>query len=126
MGRVRRTLALAGVLAMAGSLGACQQQSKKCDFRTGEYGVCTIDTTGGGSSVDLGFHIDPAKSGNDFNDSYLFRQVEGGVASFSVMGQDFSCTQGETIPVGKGFADCLEVGEDHLKVRIYVGDPPRQ
>lgn len=125
--RGRRVVAIVGVVAMTGALGSCgNKHTRECTFVSGQYGVCTIDTQGSGRSADLGFHIDPDKSGNDFNDSYKFMGVEGDVASFSVMGEDFSCRQGETIPVGKGFVDCLEVEKDRLKVRIYVGNPPEE
>jgi hypothetical protein len=124
--RGRRLAAVVGVVALAGTMAACNKQSQKCDSQSGQGAGCTITTTGKGSSVELGFILNPEKDRNDFSDHYLFNGSKDGVASFSAMRQDFTCRQGETIPVGRGFADCLEVGEDHFKVRIYVGDPPRQ
>jgi putative nucleotidyltransferase with HDIG domain len=106
--------------------GSAPVVGQKCDSQSGQGAGCTITTTGKGSSVELGFILNPEKDRNDFSDHYLFNGSKDGVASFSAMRQDFTCRQGETIPVGRGFADCLEVGEDHFKVRIYVGDPPRQ
>lgn len=117
--------ALVGVVALAGSLGACNKQSSSCSGETGRYAECEIDTTSDGHSetVPIPFFIDPEKSGNDFQDYYDFNGVTGDVAAFHVAGQDYTCRQGDRLEVGRGHAECLVVGERRLKIKLFVGDP---
>ena len=122
----RRMGAASAAALMALSLTGCNKQTSSCDFKSGEYGVCTIDTTGSADSVELPFYVDPEKSGSEFADHYDFEKAEGGVATFVAGDIEQSCRQGETVQVGQAQADCIEVGEDRLKVRLYVGTPPEQ
>ena len=122
----RRTWAALAAVAVATTLAGCNKQTSSCSFESGEYGVCTVDTTGSADSVELPFYVDPEKSGSEFADHYDFEKAEGGVATFVAGDIEQSCKQGETVEVGQARADCLEVGEDRLKVRLYVGTPPEE
>ena len=126
MNRRARTPALAAVVVLlATGLAGCNEQSKSCQFVSGEYGQCVIDSTGSPGPTELSFHITPGKSHGDFADNYLFKGAEDGVARFNATGGDlYECRQGETILVGMGQAECQVVEDDRLKVRIWVGNPP--
>ena len=69
-------------MAVATTLAGCNKQTSSCSFESGEYGVCTVDTTGSADSVELPFYVDPEKSGSEFADHYDFEKAEGGVATF--------------------------------------------
>ncbi|TRY17275.1 hypothetical protein FOJ82_12015 [Tessaracoccus rhinocerotis] len=121
----RRMAALIGVVVVAGSLAACNQQNSSCRGATARYAECVIDTTSDGHSetVRLPFFIDPEKSGNDLEDIYDFNGVTDDVAAFHVAGQEYTCRQGDRLEVSRGHAECLVVEERRLKIKLWVGNP---
>lgn len=106
------------------NISGVNKTSKKCGFQTDRYGYCEITTTPD-RYVDLSFYIDPEAKRPDRNDTFRLEKIEQGVATFRVMGQDFTCEERDSVPVGMGFVECTDIAEREISVFVYVGDPPR-
>ena len=112
---------------LATGLAGCDTQSKDCSSERGVYRQCVIDTTGTGSRTELELYLTPSKSWGSPKDHYQFKGATDVEARFAIVRDAVqTCCQGEIVPVGRGFAKCQEVGDEHLRVRIWVGDPPQE
>ncbi|MDO9352967.1 MAG: hypothetical protein Q7T55_04700 [Solirubrobacteraceae bacterium] len=101
----RSLLAGSATLLAALSLSACTSQTQKCND-----GVCDIDLSGVGSTVELG--------GDGGSDLELV-SASGKTAKVKLDGKEGQLTVGQLVPLRGGTLELVEVeGENEIQLRV--------